>query len=135
MSEPKHYVSAAVIVRNEQGDILLIKGPRRGWEMPGGKLEPGESLQNAAIREVKEESGIDVEIECFCGIFQNVEKGTLGTLFLGKAVGGEPTPNPEALEVGFFPLEKVRTMVTWSNFLERIEYCLRPELQPFVVSY
>lgn len=49
---PKHIVSAAAIVRDEHGDILLIKGPKRGWEMPGGQVEEGESLADAAVREV-----------------------------------------------------------------------------------
>src|SRR5690625_5637975 len=52
------------------------------WEMPGGIVEEGESLKNAAIRETKEESGIDVEILNFCGIFQNVKKSICNTLFL-----------------------------------------------------
>jgi 8-oxo-dGTP diphosphatase len=39
MSPPKHIVSAAAIVINEKNEILLIKGPRRGWEMPGGQVE------------------------------------------------------------------------------------------------
>ena len=50
MTPPKHIVSAATIVLNDQ-KILLIKGPRRGWEMPGGQVEEGESLMDAAIRE------------------------------------------------------------------------------------
>ena len=37
-------------------EILLIKGPIRGWEMPGGVVEEGESLKDAAVRETKEES-------------------------------------------------------------------------------
>jgi 8-oxo-dGTP pyrophosphatase MutT (NUDIX family) len=49
------------------GELLLIKGPRRGWEMPGGQVEEGESLSQAALRETKEESGIDIEIVKFCG--------------------------------------------------------------------
>src|SRR5690625_7320103 len=78
----KHFVSAATIVLNDRKEILLIKGPMRGWEMPGGIVEEGESLKNAAIRETKEESGIDVEILNFCGIFQNVKKSICNTLFL-----------------------------------------------------
>lgn len=58
---PKHIVSAAAIVMNNDNEILLIKGPCRGWEMPGGQVEEGESLKDAAIRETKEESGIDIE--------------------------------------------------------------------------
>lgn len=91
MSTPKHIISAATIVLNDQGEILLIKGPRRGWEMPGGQVEEGESLKDAAIREAKEESGIDIEITKFCGVFQNVDRSICNTLFRGKAIGGTPT--------------------------------------------
>ncbi|MBP1989783.1 ADP-ribose pyrophosphatase YjhB (NUDIX family) [Paenibacillus eucommiae] len=71
---PKHFLSAATIVLNEHNEILLIKGPERGWEMPGGVVEEGESLKNAAIRETKEESGIDIEVTKFCAVFQNVSQ-------------------------------------------------------------
>lgn len=40
MSYPKHIVSAAAVVLNEKDELLLIKGPRRGWEMPGGHMQP-----------------------------------------------------------------------------------------------
>ena len=46
---PKHIVSAATIVLNDQPEILLIKRPLRGWEVPGGQVEEGESLKEAAI--------------------------------------------------------------------------------------
>ena len=69
-----HFVSVAGLVTNDNGEVLLIKSPRRGWEYPGGMVEPGETLQDALLREVKEEAGIDVEImlsgseqvNCFC---------------------------------------------------------------------
>lgn len=77
----------------------------RGWEMPGGQVEEGESLKDAAIRETKEETGIDVEILKFCGIFQNVGKSICNTLFLAKPVGGKLTTSQESLEVGFFPID------------------------------
>lgn len=132
---PKHIVSAAAIVLNEAGEILLIKGPRRGWEMPGGQVEEGESIKDAAIREVKEETGIDIEITTFCGIFQNVQGSICNTLFLGKPVGGVPTTSSESLEVGFYPIEKALEMVTWENFRQRIQYCLDPSTQPFYVDF
>ncbi len=74
--------------------------------MPGGQVEEGESPREAAIRETKEESGIDVEVLKFCGIFQNVERSICNTLFLCKSIGGKPTTSPESLEVGFFPIEE-----------------------------
>ncbi|MCM3124482.1 MULTISPECIES: NUDIX domain-containing protein [unclassified Mesobacillus] len=134
-SPPKHIVSAATIVINEHKEILLIKGPRRGWEMPGGQVEEGESLKNAAIRETKEETGIDVEILKFCGIFQNVNRSICNTLFLAKPVGGKLTTTPESLEVGFYPIEQALEMVTFMNFRQRIEYCLNEDTRPFYIEF
>lgn len=135
MTNPKHFVSAAAIVTNEKNEVLLIKGPSRGWEMPGGQVEQGESIKEAAIRETKEESGINIEILKFCGIFQNVEESICNTLFLGRAVGGVPTTSPESLEVGFFPIEDALKMVTFNNFRERIEYCLDESSHPFYIDF
>ncbi|RIU91367.1 NUDIX hydrolase [Oceanobacillus picturae] len=135
MQPPKHIISAATIVLNENQEILLIKGPRRGWEMPGGQVEEGESLKEAAIRETMEESGIEVEITRFCGMFQNVERSICNTLFLARPIGGKPTTSPESLEVGFFPIEQALEMVEWANFRQRIEYCLDEKLQPFCIEF
>ena len=135
MKTPKHFVSAATIVINDENEILLIKGPLRGWEMPGGIVEEGESLKAAAIRETKEESGIDIEVVKFCGIFQNVERSICNTLFLAKAIGGKPTTSSESLEVGFFPIKKALEMVTIKNFRQRIEFCLDENTHPFYVEF
>lgn len=132
---PKHIVSAATIVLNDKKEILLIKGPLRGWEMPGGQVEEGESLKEAAIRETKEETGIDVEIVKFCGIFQNVKKSICNTLFLAKPIGGKPATSIESLEVGYFPIEEALVMVTAGNFRQRIEYCLDQSLPPFYIAF
>lgn len=135
MPPPKHIVSAATIVINKEDKILLIKGPKRGWEMPGGQVEEGESLKNAAIRETKEETGIDIEVIKFCGVFQNVKSSICNTLFLAKPIGGVLTTSSESLEVGFYPIEKALEMVTWKNFTQRIEYCLDNELHPFYIEF
>ncbi|MGP1907929.1 NUDIX hydrolase [Metabacillus sp. JX24] len=135
MQPPKHIVSAATIVLNEKREILLIKGPKRGWEIPGGQVEEGESLKAAAIRETREESGIIIEVTKFCGVFQNVDRSICNTLFMGKPVGGKPETSSESLEVGYFPIEQALEMVTWKNFRQRIEYCLNEEMQPFYVEF
>ncbi|WP_315795393.1 NUDIX hydrolase [Paenibacillus sp. BIC5C1] len=135
MNPPKHIVSAAAIVMNENNEILLIRGPRRGWEMPGGQVEEGESIQDAAVRETKEESGIDIEIIRFCGIFQNVKGSIVNTLFLARPIGGEPLVTSESLETGYFPIEEALNKVTWKNFKQRIEYCLKPDSQPFYIEF
>lgn len=132
---PKHIVSATAIVLNGQGELLLIKGPRRGWEMPGGQVEEGESLEAAAIRETKEETGIDITGLKFCGIFQNVSGSICNTLFLAEYAGDEFSTSAESLEVGFFPLEEALEMVEWKNFRQRIEYCLDAGKHPFYMEF
>ncbi|WP_371817515.1 NUDIX hydrolase [Virgibacillus sp. MSJ-26] len=123
------------IVLNDRKEILLIKGPMRGWEMPGGIVEEGESLKDAAIRETKEESGIDIEVLKFCGVFQNVNKSICNTLFLAKPIGGELTTSSESLEVGFYPIDQALKMITIDNFRQRVEYCLDNRKQPFYIEF
>ncbi|RPF50135.1 NUDIX hydrolase [Aquisalibacillus elongatus] len=135
MKTPKHIISAATIVLNENNELLLIKGPKRGWEMPGGQVEEGESLSEAAIRETKEESGIDVEIEKFCGVFQNVKRSICNTLFLARPIGGEPTTSPESLEVGFFPVDEALDMISLESFKQRVKLSLDQSMQPFNIEF
>ncbi|GLO65436.1 MULTISPECIES: NUDIX hydrolase [Oceanobacillus] len=134
-SAPKHFISAATIVINENDEILLIKGPIRGWEMPGGQVEEGESLKAAAVRETKEESGVDVEIIKFCGVFQNVQHSITNTLFLAKPIGGNPSTTLESLETGYFSIKEALDMVTLPNFKERIKYCLDERTHPFCIEF
>lgn len=57
MSFPKHRVTAGAVVFNDRNQMLLIKSPKRGWELPGGHIEEHEKMKDALIREVKEETG------------------------------------------------------------------------------
>lgn len=131
---PKHIVTAAAVVLNDQNEILLINGVKRGWEIPGGRVEEGESLSSAVIREVKEETGIDIEIIKFCGLFQNVNESIYNTLFIGRPIAGKLTTSEESLEVGYFTIEKALNMVKWKSFREQIEYCINHDEQ-FLVEY
>ncbi len=132
---PKHVLSAAVIVLNDTGELLLVKSPSRGWEMPGGQVEQGEALTTAAVREVEEESGIVCEITRFCGIFQTVSRSICNVLFLGRAVGGAPRTSAESLEVGWFAVADALRMVTHENFRQRIERVLAADPQAFLQEY
>ena len=94
-----HFVSVAGLVTNDNGEVLLIKSPRRGWEYPGGMVEPGETFEDALLREVKEESGIDVEIMGFIGLCKNIEIDVVNIDFVCKAIGGQLTTSDESSEV------------------------------------
>ena len=64
---PTHIVAAAGIVVNSNGEILLVKNNRRGWEFPGGQVEVGENVIDAVKREIMEEAGVEIEVgEVFC---------------------------------------------------------------------
>ena len=94
-----HFVSGAGLVSNDNGEILLINSPRRGWEYPGGMVEPGETFQDALIREIKEEAGVDVEITGFIGLCKNVEKDVVNIDFSCRYLEGELTTSNESSEV------------------------------------
>ncbi|WP_105994473.1 NUDIX hydrolase [Staphylococcus simulans] len=132
---PLHILSASCLVTNDKNEILLIKSPRRGWEMPGGQVENGETITDAAIREVKEEAGVNVEITKYCGAFQNTNHSIVNHLFRAEYVSGSLTTSEESLEVGFFSYEQVMQQVTWGNFKTRINLCLDDTQHPFMVSF
>ena len=65
-------VATSAYVENDDGRILLIRRTDNGlWSLPGGGMEPGETVIGCAVREVKEETGIDVEVTGLVGIFSN----------------------------------------------------------------
>jgi 8-oxo-dGTP diphosphatase len=132
---PKHVLSAAVVAVNEKGELLLVRSPHRGWEMPGGQVEQGESLQSAARRETHEESGVDVEIIGFCGVFQTVTRSVCNFLFYGRPIGGAPRTSEESLDVGWFPLPSALDLVTHPTFRHRIELSLDRSKWPFLIEY
>lgn len=119
-----HFVSVAGLVSNDNGEILLIKSPRRGWEYPGGMVEPGETFQEALIREIKEETGVDAEIIGFIGLCKNVEKDVVNIDFVCKYIGGELTTSNESSNVKWVQREKALDMVTFPLTRKRLENML-----------
>ena len=119
-----HFVSVAGLVSNSNGDILLIKSPRRGREYPGGMVEPGETLQDALVREIKEEAGIDVEITGFIGVCKNIEKDVVNIDFACKAVGGNLTTSDESTEVLWVKRKDALPMITFPLTRKRLENML-----------
>ncbi len=76
----------------------LIRGraDNHRWEPPGGVLELGETISNGLRREVREETGLDVEPVTLTGVDKNMTSGIVALVFRCKITGGDLTPNDEA---------------------------------------
>ncbi|MDI6619219.1 MAG: NUDIX domain-containing protein [Clostridiales bacterium] len=131
---PTHIVSAGGIIINDKNEILLVKNPRKGWEYPGGIIEVGETVPQGLIREIKEESGIDVEIINIVGIYSNIKKkkGYNGVKeiptivnidFICKYISGELTTSDESSDVKWFTKNEALKMVN-----SKIQYRFRKAL-------
>ena len=118
--EYTHLVSVAAMVTNGRGEVLLVNSPWRGWEYPGGLIEPGESFEAALKREVREESGVEIEITGVVGICKNVERNIVNIDFTACYVGGELTTSEESTEVGWFTPEKAMEMITFPLTKKRL---------------
>jgi ADP-ribose pyrophosphatase YjhB (NUDIX family) len=105
------YVNPRLVVTTlpitDEGAIVLI---RRGiepglgaWAQPGGFLEVDETVNQAAIRETYEETGLLVEPGEIIGLYTRLEAAVVTIVFEARVVGGAAMPTPEALEVEAFP--------------------------------
>ena len=119
-----HLVSCAGLVTNAEGKILLVKSPMRGWEYPGGLIEPGESFQQALRREIWEESGVEVEITGFVGICKNVEKDIVNIDFTCRYIGGDLTTSDESTEVIWATPEEAFQLITFPLTRKRLQNML-----------
>jgi ADP-ribose pyrophosphatase YjhB (NUDIX family) len=112
--------SVNVVVVNDQGEILLIRrSDNDNWALPGGAIDLGESVTQAAIRETKEESGIDCEVTGLIGIYSDPKHIILYTsngearqefsiVLTARPTGGYRTPSDESTEVRWVSPSEIR---------------------------
>ncbi|WP_042471776.1 NUDIX hydrolase [Bacillus ndiopicus] len=131
----KYLITSACLVLNNEKEILLKKDPKRGWELPGGMVELNETFKEAAVREVQEETGIEIIIERFCGISQELNKQLCNIWWIGKPVSGNLNTSNESLEVGFFSLEQALQLITNEDFKMELLSCYDKALQPFTLFF
>lgn len=100
-------------------EVLLIRRanpPYQGcWSIPGGKVEFGETLHEAALRELKEETGIHAEIEGLIDVFESITDHGHYVMadYSARWRSGEPQAGDDALEAAFFPFARASEKVSW----------------------
>ena len=125
MQPPMHIVAACALISNAAGEILLINSPKRGWEIPGGQIEVGESLIEGLQREIREEAGVIAEISLLTGVYSNLKAPTKVIFtFLGMYVSGDLTPSPESSEVIWARRDQFPALVTHPAIYDRISDAL-----------
>lgn len=118
--------AGALIIKD--GKLLLIKrGAKPGqgkWSIPGGLVELGERVQNTVVREVKEECGLDIEVEKLVDVFDSITRDEKGRIryqfvvvnFLANIKGGNLKNADDVLEARWVPINAVEKYNLTSSF-------------------
>ena len=97
---------ATGVVAEREGRILLVRRnhePMLGrWSFPSGFVDAGEVVPEAAVREVREETGVEVRIDRLLGVYSRAGDSVVFIAYAGTIVAGTPAPGDEAFEVGLF---------------------------------
>ncbi|MBV9281592.1 MAG: NUDIX domain-containing protein [Chloroflexi bacterium] len=111
---PQYSVGVVGVIQDERGDVLLVRHTYRHeypWGLPSGFLEHGEQPFPALAREIKEETGLDVELSSVWEVYTSSERPLLNIIIHGRYRGGEFVPSPEVSEARFFPASRLPPMM------------------------
>lgn len=137
--------SVNVVVVNEVGEILLIRRTDNdNWAVPGGAIDLGESVGQAAVRETLEESGVECEITGIVGIYSDPKHVILYTsngevrqefsiVLTARPMSGQPTPSSESSEVRWVPVSAVPEYTMDRSMRIRINDYLVRKTSPVVI--
>ena len=99
-------MGAAAVITDAEGRVLLVRHTygRFNWDLPGGASDPGESVTETAVREVREEVGLIVRPERLTGIYYKAENDSHHLVFRCAVEEGSPIPSSEEISAcEFFP--------------------------------
>ncbi len=108
------------LVDIKERPIVLIKrkNPPYGWAIPGGFVDYGESLEEAAIREAKEETGLEIKLKYMLGAYSDPKRDprfhTISVVFVAEAKG-KPKAGDDAKEVGVFLKEEIPKQLAFDH--------------------
>jgi 8-oxo-dGTP diphosphatase len=123
MTQSAPVPAAGVVCLRGQEVLLIRRGtpPRLGeWSIPGGRIEYGERAADAALRELKEETGIEAELTGLLDVVDGLFPGEPPRHYVlidyaARWISGEPMAGDDAAEAAFHPLEAIDGLVSWSE--------------------
>jgi 8-oxo-dGTP diphosphatase len=125
-SSPRHSVSVAAAIVDESGQLLAVRRRDNGhWEPPGGILELHETIPAGLVREVREETGLEVEPQALSGVYKNMRRGIVALVFRCRIIGGEPHPTREAEQVSWLSPDEISNLMD-EAYATRLLDALRP---------
>jgi len=131
---PTHRVGAFAIIRDENARVLVSRRVDSGWyNLPGGGVEPDESVPEGLIREVREETGLEVAIGRLVGVYSKPQKHEVVLTFEAQITGGSLAPSDEADRHDWADLAELKQMQILPKHLERVQDALR-ELPAAIVK-
>jgi 8-oxo-dGTP diphosphatase len=132
---PRHSVSVAAVIVDDQDRVLLIQRRDTGaWQIPGGILELDEDIHTGLRREVREETGLDVEPERLTGVYKNMPLGVVALVFRCQTTGGRPQASDETTAVKWVESSEVAELLTGA-FAIRVSDALRSLGPPAVRAH
>ena len=124
MAFEDHYrLSAHAVITNAQGHVLQLKATygALSWGLPGGALDPGETIHDCVARECREELGHDVAILHLTGVYHHAACNSHAFIFRCELPGkAEPVLSAEHSQAAFFPLDELSAVQR-----RRVDDCLR----------
>jgi ADP-ribose pyrophosphatase YjhB (NUDIX family) len=129
---PRHSVSVSGVITDDHGHALLIqRRDNHRWEPPGGVLELGESVEDGLRREVREETGLDIEPDTLSGVYKNMSRGIIALVFRCKATGGQLATNDEVTAFRWADEDTIRQL-TSEAYAVRLLDAMRSDTAPAI---
>src|SRR2546426_9729223 len=101
-SSARFRVGVYAVIFNEEGVLLGHRRDIDWWNLPGGGMEAGETVDEALCREVREETGLEVEVEQLAGVYSKPQKQEVVLTFRCRTIGGMLQPTEEVRENRYF---------------------------------